>query len=166
MLFRSEGNGGIPTGPEGELQRRQLEAFMLAFPTNLAPVVGQQITLDASSSAALQARADLLRQRADAEECDLIAKAEIGDAEAGFVYTGSGMFRADRKAEPAIPEAALRDLALSHPVTYTCVPAGSGQRLGVDRDGDGFWDGDERAANSDPADPTSTPTGTTAAAAQ
>jgi hypothetical protein len=137
---------------------------MLAFPTNLAPVVGQQITLDASSSAALQARADLLRQRADAEECDLIAKAEIGDAEAGFVYIGSGMFRTDRKAQPAVPEAALRNLAPSYPVTYTCVPPGSGLRLGVDRDGDDFWDGDERAANSDPADPTSTPVETAAAA--
>jgi hypothetical protein len=136
---------------------------MLAFPTNLAPVVGQQITLDASSSPALKTRADLLRERADAEECDLIAKAEIGNAEAGYLYVGSGLFRSDRKALPAIAEAALRDLALSHPVTYTCVPPGSGQRLGVDRDGDGFWDGDERAANSDPADPTSTPVGTAAA---
>jgi hypothetical protein len=43
------------------------------------------------------------------------------------------------------------------PVTYTCVPPGSGQRIGVDRDGDGFWDGDERAAHADPADPADTP---------
>ena len=42
-------------------------------------------------------------------------------------------------------------------VTYTCVPPGSGERIGVDRDGDGFWDGDERDAHSDPADPASTP---------
>jgi hypothetical protein len=42
-------------------------------------------------------------------------------------------------------------------VTYTCVPPGSGQRIGVDRDGDGFWDGDERDAHSDPADPSSRP---------
>lgn len=38
---------------------------------------------------------------------------------------------------------------------YTCVPPGSGQRFGVDRDG--FWDGDERDAHADPADPDSTP---------
>ena len=76
------------------------------------------------------------------------------------------MYRADRQGQPAISEAALRDLALGHPLTYTCVPPGSGLRLAVDRDGDGFWDGDERAAGSDPSDPTSTPAGTTAATAR
>jgi hypothetical protein len=42
-------------------------------------------------------------------------------------------------------------------VTYTCVPPGSGERIGVDRDGDGAWDGDEREAQTGPADPDSTP---------
>jgi hypothetical protein len=41
------------SGPEGEIQRRQLEQFLLAFPTGQAPVVGQQITLAAGSSAAV-----------------------------------------------------------------------------------------------------------------
>ncbi|WP_438019871.1 thrombospondin type 3 repeat-containing protein [Sorangium sp. So ce315] len=42
-------------------------------------------------------------------------------------------------------------------LTYTCVPPGNGERIGVDRDLDGFLDGDEVAAGSDPADPDSTP---------
>jgi YVTN family beta-propeller protein len=152
------GNGGFPNGPAGDVQRRQVEAFVLAFPTNFAPIVGQQITLTASSSAAVVARVQLLRQRADAGECDLVAKTELAGVEAGFLYVGSGLFRTDRHALPPIDEAALRFLArVGRPVTYTCVPPGSGQRIGVDRDGDGFWDGDERDAHSDPADPTSTP---------
>jgi hypothetical protein len=157
--FIGKNNFGLPDGPEGELRRRQLEAFMLAFPTNLAPIVGQQITLDATSSAATSARAALLRQRADAGECELVAKAEIGWVEVGFLYAGAGRFRTDRRNQPPVPEAAVRELAtrFAHPVTYTCVPPGSGLRIAVDRDGDGFWDGDERAAHSDPADPTSTP---------
>jgi hypothetical protein len=159
VLFTGEGNGGIPTGPEGELQRRQLEAFTLAFPAELAPIVGQQITLDASSSAATLARVALLRQRADAGECEVVAKTQVEGVEAGFLYLGSGRFQPDRRARRSIPEAALRALAKhhGHPVTYTCVPLGSGERIAVDRDGDGFWDGDERAAHSDPADPRSTP---------
>jgi hypothetical protein len=105
------------------------------------------------------ARVQLLRQRADAGDCDLIAKTELAGDEAGFLYAGAGRFRADRRALPAIPEAALQLLATrgGAPITYTCVPPGSGERLGVDRDGDGVWDGDERDAHSDPADPTRSP---------
>jgi DNA-binding beta-propeller fold protein YncE len=152
-------SNSIPEGPEGEVQRRQLEAFILAFPTNLAPVVGQQITLRASSSAAVGSRINLLRQRADAGECDLVAKTWIDDDEAGFLYVGSGLFATDRRGQPPITDAALRSLAAGFgvPVTYTCVPPGSGERVGVDRDGDGSWDGDERRAHTDPADPDSRP---------
>jgi DNA-binding beta-propeller fold protein YncE len=157
-LFTLPGNGGFLDGPEGDVQRRQVEAFVLAFPTNLAPIVGQQITLTASSSAAVVSRVQLLRQRADAGECELVAKTEIFDVEAGFLYIGSGLFKTDRHALPPIGEAALRFLAhVGHPVTYTCVPLGSGERIGVDRDGDGSWDGDERDAHTDPADPASKP---------
>jgi hypothetical protein len=121
--------------------------------------VGQQITLTASSSPAVVARVQLLRQRADAGECDLVAKTEQLDVEVGFMYVGSGLFKTDRHALPVIADAALQALAthLGHPVTYTCAPRGSGERIGVDRDGDGAWDGDERDAHTDPADPTSKP---------
>jgi hypothetical protein len=158
-VFNGLGNNGIMNGPEGDVQRRQLEAFILAFPTNLAPVVGQQVTLRASSSAAVGSRINLLRQRADAGECDLVAKTWIDDDEAGFLYVGSGLFRRDRRGQPPITDAALRSLAKDsgRPVTYTCVPPGSGERIGVDRDGDGSWDGDERRAHTDPADPDSRP---------
>jgi hypothetical protein len=157
VLLTGEGNGGFPEGPEGELQRRQVESFVLVFPSNLAPIVGQQITLTSESSAAVAARVDLLRQRAGAGECDLIAKTTLFDIEAGFVYTGNGRFRADRRAVPPVGDAALRLLARFRPVTFTCVPPGSGERLGVDRDGDGVWDGDEHDAHTDPGDPTSRP---------
>jgi DNA-binding beta-propeller fold protein YncE len=158
-VFNGPNNNGIPDGPEGDLQKRQLEAFILAFPTNMAPAVGQQITLTAASPAAVFSRIDLLRQRADAGECDLVAKATIDGDEAGFLYLGSGMFATDRRRQPPISAAALRSLATDsgRPVTYTCVPPGSGVRIGVDRDGDGAWDGDERRAHTDPADPHSRP---------
>jgi hypothetical protein len=152
------GNGGILAGPAGEIQRRQLEAFVLAFPSNLAPIVGQQITVTADASTLAVSRVQLLRERADAGECELVAKTALFDVEAGFLYVGSGQFRTDRRAAPPIAEATLRLLARAgHPVTYTCVPRGSGERIGVDRDGDGAWDGDERDARSDPADPHSKP---------
>ena len=157
--FNGPGNNGILAGPEGEVERRQIEAFLLAFPTNLAPVVGQQITLTASSSAATGSRVNLLRRRADAGECDLVAKTAIRNDEAGFLYVGSGLFLSDRRGQRPITAAELQSQATSfgRPVTYTCVPSGSGERVGVDRDGDGAWDGDERQARTDPADPFSKP---------
>jgi hypothetical protein len=149
-------DGGFSPGPAGDVQRRQVESFVLSFPSNLAPIVGQQTTLAAWSPPATGSRITLLRERADAGECELIAKAG-GYDEIGYVYTGLGLFRPDRQALPPIPDAVLRLVALLTPVTYTCVPPGSGVRLGVDRDGDGFWDGDERAAHTDPANPGSHP---------
>ncbi len=83
--------------------------------------------------------------RAEAGECELIAKSHDGDDEIGFFYTGGGKFTRDRAGQPKITDAALRLTALipKREVTYTCVPPGSGRRLGIDRDGDGTLDGDE-----------------------
>jgi hypothetical protein len=157
--FPHNGPDGIPLGTEGEIQRRQLEQFLLAFPTGQAPIVGQQITLTAGSSATVGARVRLLLRRADAGDCDLVAKARISGDEAGFVYLGADRFASDRRKQPPITAAALQAMAtdFGRPVTYTCVPTGSGQRVGVDRDGDGAWDGDERDAHTDPADAGSRP---------
>lgn len=38
-------------------------------------------------------------------------------------------------------------------LTYTCVPPGSGLRIGVERDSDSAFDGDEVDAGTDPANP-------------
>ena len=107
----------------------------------------------------MAARVDLLRRRADAGDCELVAKTTVAGAEAGFLYAGNDRFRPDRRAATPIGDAALRLLARFRPVTFTCVPPGSGERIGVDRDGDGVWDGDERDAHTDPGDPVSRPPG-------
>jgi hypothetical protein len=139
---------GFPIGPAGELLRRQVESFALAFDSNLAPIVGQQVTLTQGCDAAVHARIDLLRSRADAGECDLVVKGRFLHEEIGFLYIGGGLFAGDRAAAPPIADAVLRFLAvqLDLPLTYTCAPPGSGERIGLDRDGDGSRDGDERDA--------------------
>ncbi|WP_044250448.1 beta-propeller fold lactonase family protein [Chondromyces apiculatus] len=146
---------GFPTGPAGTLLRRQVESYLLAFDSNMAPIVGQQVTLAQGSGADVHARIHLLRGRADAGECDLVVKGRFLLQERGFLYRGGGVFETDHAFAPFLPDAALRLLAtlLPIPLTYTCVPPGSGKRFGIDRDGDGFRDGDERLAGTDPADP-------------
>jgi DNA-binding beta-propeller fold protein YncE len=150
---------GIPYTPAGDVMRRQIEAFIFAFDSNMAPVVGQQVTLTSSNAAVAGPRINLLISRANVGECDLVAKGRAVLHNIGFFYVGGGQFITDRQAFPPISDAGLRQfVALTgHEITYTCTPPGSGERIGVDRDGDGFFDGDERAAGSDPADPSSTP---------
>jgi DNA-binding beta-propeller fold protein YncE len=141
-------------------QQRQLEQFVLAFDANLAPIVGQQITLGPFSADTVPTRIGLLIQRATvAGECDVVVKGTLdGEARGGFL-TPSGDFQLDRASEPPIPDATLRFRAQTpgQELTYTCVPPGSGERIGVDRDEDGFFDRDELDAGTDPADPGSFP---------
>jgi YVTN family beta-propeller protein len=153
-------NQGIPVGPAGDPLRRAIDAFMMAFDSNLAPIVGQQITRTSSNGATVDPRITLLVQRANAGECELVAKGRVGGEERGYLMINDS-FVSDRTAEPALSDAALRALAdtAGQEVTFTCVPPGSGVRIGIDRDGDSYADGDEVDGGSDPADAGSVPTG-------
>jgi DNA-binding beta-propeller fold protein YncE len=149
--------GGIPviTDPTNQAQafqqleanittRRELEAFMLAFDSNLAPIVGQQATLTATSGSDVQARIDLLEARAAAGECDLVAKGMVFGVPVAFLYApASGTFQPNRAHAKSVADHALRALAAAGAITFTAVPVGSGVRIGIDRDLDGTLDGDE-----------------------
>jgi DNA-binding beta-propeller fold protein YncE len=150
---------GFPFGPAGDPARRQMTDFLLAFDSNLAPIVGQQITLRSDNEAAAGPRIDLLTARAAVGECELVVKGRVSNREAGWLYDGTGSFSPNRSGSPDVAAADLRLLAHASggELTYTCVPPGSGRRLGIDADLDGALDGDEDAAGSDPYDPSSTP---------
>jgi hypothetical protein len=136
---------GFLFGPAGDPQRRQVESFIMAFDSNMAPIVGQQITLTATNWGVASARIQLLMSRAAAGDCDLVAKANIGDEEAGFLYNNSDGFIVDRRNRPSVPLSFLRVLAGSgaSPVTFTCAPPGSGIRMALDCDANGHFDGDD-----------------------
>ena len=150
---------GFPVGPAGNPLRKAVGEFLFAFDSNMAPIVGQQITLTSTNAAVVGPRLNLLMARADLNECDLVAKARVQQHEIGFLYAGGGAFNSNRAALPSIPDALLRQLAVLYhrELTYTCTPLGSGERIGLDRDSDGFLDGDEEDAGTNPADPSSTP---------
>jgi len=132
--------------------KRQVEEFVLAFDTDVAAVVGQQVTLDAASGADVQARIDLLIARAGTTftspvlgglvpECDLIVDGVVGGAPRSWLRLPGGGFQPDDGGAP-VADAALRALVASEgPLTYTCVPPGSGARVGLDRDQDGVPNG-------------------------
>lgn len=143
-------------------ERDDLVRFLLAYDSDLPPVVGQQVTIRAGSAADADARLDLLVARAGAGECELAAKLVIEGEPHGFLLDADG-FRSDRAAEPAVPveEARGRARTAGQETTFTCHPVGSGRRAAIDRDGDGHLDGDEVDAGSDPASASSVPSGAT-----
>jgi len=89
----------------------------------------------------------------------LFVKGVQGGEQRGYAYVGGGVFQSDRQAESLPVLSLLGGGVAGSELTMTVVPVGSEIRLGIDRDLDGFLDGDERDAGSDPADPLSTPLG-------
>jgi DNA-binding beta-propeller fold protein YncE len=133
--------------PQNELLA--LRAFLYAFPTESPPILGQQVTLTDGNRVAAMPRIDLLIERGRIDmpipECDLVVKGVIGGEQRGWSMRRSGQFRSDRGAESAIDRSALEAL-ITGPgeyLTFTCAPWGSGVRIGIDRDLDGVFDGDE-----------------------
>jgi YVTN family beta-propeller protein len=140
-------------------QISSLQEYVLVFPTDLAPVVGQQVSIapESFANAAVNDRIDLLDIRAGTPftslasggvttECELIANTVEGNAQKGYTRQASGLFRPD-DGTADITEATLRSqadpLGGAQHVTYTCVPPGSGHRTGIDRDVDGALDGSD-----------------------
>ncbi|HEV7732003.1 MAG TPA: hypothetical protein VGR62_07570 [Candidatus Binatia bacterium] len=140
------------------MEQNNLERFVFAMDSNMAPIVGQQVTLTATNLLAVDQRIDLMLERDDALECEVVVKAIIGGLPRGAYRLPDGTFQLDRVAD-VMTEPALRALATTpgQELTYTCAPPGSGARIGVDRDGDGYFDRDELDAGSSPTDPTDVP---------
>ncbi|MFN2426482.1 MAG: YncE family protein [Candidatus Binatia bacterium] len=158
--------GGLPNvGFLNDSERRDMESFMLAFDSNHRSIVGQQATVSSTSGADADVRVDLILQRADQNDCDAIVKGVIGGDERGWYYEGGGQFSSDRASDGLVAEATLLALAATpgQELTFTAVPVGEGERIGIDRDLDGYGDADETDVGSDPANSLSVPCATTEA---
>jgi hypothetical protein len=120
----------------GDAQRRDVEQFLLAFDSDLAPIVGQQITLDASNASVVNPRIDLLIARArapfaskilgpGATECELVVRGVVGGQAVSYALAADGTFVPDGGGA-AQSDAALRALAAvdGQQLTYTCLPPG------------------------------------------
>ncbi|ACY18054.1 hypothetical protein [Haliangium ochraceum] len=163
------GPEGFPFGPEGDPLRRDVEDFTLAFDSNLKPIVGQQVTLSGVATPAVDARIDLLMERASASgvspgahapECELVVTERWGALEIGYLYLEEyGVFVRSRNGALPVTPLGMRFRALFTPQTYTCVPLGSGRRVALDADLDGCYNVTERLSGHDPRDPNSVPFG-------
>ncbi len=150
-------DGGIDTvsnflassvfGFASDAQREQVVDFMFAFDGNLAPIVGQQLTMGAEPDAATRARLDLLLARAGIAdpECDLVVHGVLDGEQRGALLQADGRFRTDRSGEDSVGLQQLLTIASGpgQELTFTCVPRGMGQQMALDRNADGILDGDE-----------------------
>jgi hypothetical protein len=141
IVFRSTLTAGFPL-LGGNETRRDVEQFMLAFDSDLAPIVGQQVTLTSQNAGAVGPRIALLEQRAatpftskilggTVTECDLVANVVQAGAVKGYLYNPNSAFFVPGDGTASFSDGALRALAAvpGQEVTYTCVPPGSGSRI-------------------------------------
>ena len=152
-----------------QLQIAELEQFMLAFPSDLAPVVGQQVSVGPGSPGSLNGAGDTIVASVDGRigtldtrasapftsltmggvitECDLIAHTVEGGSAVGYSEDGSGDMQPDNGGA-AIGLTTLKNKAKTsgtgsnaQNINFSCVPPGSGTRMGIDRDLDGVPNG-------------------------
>ena len=126
------------------------------FTFKKAPTLVQQITLTGESTPQIVERIHLFIQRAQITgprpECDLVVKGTLNGEPRGWIMTpvsqntGETIFQSDRLEEQHTFQE-LRQFAEepTQELTFTCVPTGSGMRIGIDRNDDGTYDADERA---------------------
>jgi YVTN family beta-propeller protein len=119
---------------------------------------GFQMTVSNSTSAPLISTMIALALNTNSP-LDLVAKGrEDGLTRGWFFERTGGYFQSDRLAETETPTELLALAASGSEQTYTLVPIGSGERIGIDRDADGYFDQDELDAGYNPANPLSVPT--------
>lgn len=131
---------------QNENQQRDVEQFVLAFDSGIAPAVGLQTTAnsDNKTSAAVTNRVNLLMAQATAGNCDLLVRGLYNGASRGFLYAGNGLFQTDKANEPPVSLAILLQAAGARSeLTFTGVPIGTGRRGALDQDGNGTLNNDE-----------------------
>lgn len=147
------GKVGIPD----DATREALVDYLMEFDNDLAPIVGQQVTLTSNSHQSVEQRIDLFEQRAkkpfvskllggDVHECELIATGVVDGKKRGYFYDISkSKFRSDASREDFIAKTELLALAkqADNSLTFTCTVPGKGWQASIDLDMDGLLNADD-----------------------
>ena len=134
--------GGLATDT---VRKRNLSAFLLCFDTGTAPAVGYTRTLNGNTLASSGADWSMLESQAAASNNDLVVRLVENGERHGFVFrTATNDYLSDQTGLGPFTRAALQaKIAAGATAAVVGVPRGSGQRLGVDRDGNAALDADE-----------------------
>ncbi len=118
-----------------DLEREQVVDFMLAFDSDLAPVVGQQVTISQDSSLGEIDRVDLLMDRAQVRsprsECELVLHGRIEGIPLNLLLRDNGFFsgQGPNSGEFSLDQIMSMLQLKDNIATFTCVPPGMGELL-------------------------------------
>jgi YVTN family beta-propeller protein len=126
--------------------KNNIAAFVQCFDTGMAPAVGYTRTVAPTnvSSTSISNDWSLLESQASAGNIDLIVKGTVDGKIRGLLYQPSSTnYRPDTTNLTALTRAQLTTkIQNGDHLSIMGVPAGSGIRMGIDRDEDGLLDGD------------------------
>ena len=122
--------------PPADVTRRQVAAFVLAFDSDFLPIIGQQVTWRPGASSAIEDRLSLLRTQAQTRtpraSCDLVARITANGVAHSALLQPDGNWAL--RGGGTRSESQLKELAsVTQPITFTCLPPGTGQRAALDR---------------------------------
>lgn len=134
-------------------EAEDVEAFLMAFDTGLAPAAAFQATANATNALAVQSNElAFLVEQCERGNCDLIALRTPTVEQGAFVQQTAqydlathAFLRASATLPPMTAHALILEALAGRPVTFLGVPLGCGLPLARDRDMDGLYDLDEHA---------------------
>jgi len=136
--------GGTGTGSDSDHQDHSVPA-----------AIGRQTTVTNSQPTPLLQ--EMLRVSDDASRVDLIVRGRKNGINRSWFHVQGHGFQSDHQNEVADLTQLLSLASSDQPLTFTMVLRGTGQRLGLDRDDDGYFDRTEIEVGTDPLDPLSKP---------
>ncbi|MDF1763102.1 MAG: hypothetical protein P1U57_06800 [Oleibacter sp.] len=122
--------------------------FVTQMPTGLAPIVGQQVTLNLLSQkdvglVEIMMQQALLHTQSGGprkQQCDLIANGVMGGELKSWMFNSRGEFVDANGDASSFSRLRFSSFIPGNSITFTCAAPGSGQRLAFDRDEDGIFD--------------------------
>lgn len=137
------------------IKKNNMAAFMLCFDTGMAPAVGYTRTVTSANvtNATVASEWTVLENQARAGNIDLVVKGTIDGQIRGLIYRpSSNNYQSDRTGVGPFTLAQLKSkVSAGDTLSVMGVPAGSGVRMGIDRNLDGRLDGDAAAPPPPPA---------------
>jgi YVTN family beta-propeller protein len=120
-------------------------AFVLCFPTETKPSVGDTFTVTAGNATAMNTEIAQMEAQTGSQSSDFVARGLVGGAVRSFFYNRTTQrYEPDSASEPTLTRAQLLAmLGANDALTFLGTPPGEGRRFGGDRDGDSIRDRDE-----------------------